>query len=222
MRTEFLIISIIYAIVLLWLVPKYTKCKYDHTRRNIKLVWKGFCIGPIFCVLFWGIVVAAINKVCSLELILLGIGLFLCALGDIALEIRFSQGGILFGIGHLFYISSMVHMSERKITPVTIVSYVLLVGIGTYLTFVKLGAKYRLFLLFYNLIISGSFAIGASLTVYGSCGQKVLGGGVVLLAVSDWLLARNKVFKCNFKWSMIAIVPYFLGQMMIALYPFLQ
>ena len=221
MRIDFVIISIVYGIIMFLLVPKYTKCKYDHTPRNKKLVWKGFCISPVFCVLAVGIVASIINNSCSLVLILLGIGMFLCALGDIALEIRFSQGGILFGIGHLFYISSMVRMSEKKITLITIVIYVLFVSIGTWLTITKLGAKYRWFLLFYNLIISGSFAIGASLVAYGSVAEKVCGGGVVLLAISDWLLARNKVFKSNFKWSMIAIVPYFAGQMMVALYPFL-
>ena len=102
-RSVFLIISFLYIIDMLLLVPKYVRCKYDHTPRKRKLFWKGACIGLPFLILAFGTLVICISGYAkgNYSYLLVTAGMLFCAVGDITLDVRFSVGGIFFGIGHL-------------------------------------------------------------------------------------------------------------------------
>ena len=207
---------------MLLLVPKYTRCKYDHTPRKRKLVWKGICIAVPLLILTFGTAVIYIAGYAkgNYTYLLVTIGMLFCAIGDIALDIRFSVGGIFFGIGHLFYITAMIFLNTHLFFA-PIICYVILVVLGTALTIKYLGRKYRVKLIVYNLIISGSFALGIGLILSRDPGQVLLGYGCVALVISDWLLARNNIFGSTYAWSLISLSCYFGGQIMISAFPYL-
>jgi len=216
-----LIISIIYLIDLLLLVPKYTRCKYDHTPRFQKLVWKGLCIGLPLAVLTIEMILKALaGKMVFTDLLLL-LGMFLCAFGDIVLEIRFVKGGFLFFGGHLVYVITLI-LLQNRISVISIICYVILVVGGTTLTLLKLSKKYRTLLISYNLVISGSFSLSVPLILTGEPMYVLLGIGACFLVVSDWLLARNKTYGSTYTRSLVSLLFYFGGQILISSYGFLS
>lgn len=216
-----LIISVIYLIDLLLLVPKYTRCKYDHTPRFQKLVWKGLCIGLPLAVLTIEMILKALaGKMVFTDLLLL-LGMFLCAFGDIVLEIRFVKGGFLFFGGHLVYVITLI-LLQNRISVISVICYVILVVGGTTLTLLKLSKKYRTLLISYNLVISGSFSLSVPLILTGEPMYVLLGIGACFLVVSDWLLARNKTYGSTYGRSLVSLLFYFGGQILISSYGFLS
>lgn len=216
-----IIVVLAYLADMLLLVPKYTKCKYDHTSRRRKLVWKGFCILIPLLVIWASFICCAIVSKVSLTVALLSVGMLICAVGDIVLEIRFSRGGMLFGFGHIFYIAALISLGVR-LSIASAIIYVVFAALGTMLTLKFLGKKYRTLLLGYNLVISGSIALALPLVMTGTTSLCVLGIGISALAISDWLLARNKAFGSNYAWSLLSLVFYFGGQILISMYPYLN
>lgn len=232
------LVMLMFLVDIAFLTPLYTKKKYDHSTRVSKLIVKGICIGIPFVVLLTGSIVAIIG--CSLSggvyegrfsvaslpawfLILLTIGMLFCGFGDIVLEIKFIRGGVLFFLGHfvyslsmLLYIISLVKAGGDSNFVVTTLIYIILATIGTFLTIDKLAPKYRKPLIAYNLVISASFALGATLIEMGGIVNIILGIGACFLVISDWLLARNKLVGSNFKRSLVSLLFYFGGQILIA------
>ncbi len=221
-NSVFLIISLIYVTDLCLLVPKYTRCKYDHTGRRTKLVWKGICVGIPLIILIAGAVTLFFTGFADGDpiLVLLPVGMFLCAIGDIVIEIRFTKGGFLFLFGHLVYITSEILML-KAIHGVSIVCFLILAVMGCLLTLKFLGKKHRGLMILYNTVISASFALGLGLVLQNVNGQVLVGYGIMSLGISDWLLARNKAFGSNYAMSLISLIFYFGGQIMISTYPFL-
>ena len=215
------IVTVLYLIDLFLLTPKYTKCKYDHTPRTQKLLWKGSCVGLPLLILILETVLrfASANEV-SLSNILLIVGMLLCACGDIVLEVRFVKGGALFFAGHLTYVVALYFMQE-ELSIISIIIYILFVAIGTALTLTKLSKKYRAVLIGYNLAISGSFSMSVPLILTGSPAYVLVGCGACFLVISDWLLARNKAYGSNYSWSLVSLLFYFGGQILISTYPLL-
>lgn len=216
-----LIITFIFLADLFLLVPKYTRCKYDHTPRVKKLVWKGACIGLPLLVLVFETVLKSLTGEAAGTDYLLVLGMVLCAFGDIVLEIRFVKGGFLFFAGHMVYVITLFLM-QNKVSIISVVCYVVLVCAGTVLTVTKLSKKYRPLLIGYNLIISGSFAMALPLILSFDSGKVLLGVGACGLVVSDWLLARNKTYGSNFNRSLVSLMFYFGGQILISAYSFLS
>ena len=216
-----LIISMLYVADLILLVPKYTLCKYDHTPRRKKLYWKAACIGVPLLVFLGTLIFSYIWKEFDYKELFLFIGMLLCAVGDIVLEIRFLRGGILFLAGRLVYVASLIYIGGG-FNIVSLSVYVVLALAGVILTLKKLGKKYRAALLIYNFVISATFALSVSLIFSIKIENMILGAGACFLVISDWLLARNKVFKTGYYWSLLSLVFYFGGQILISIYPFLN
>lgn len=221
------IATFLYIIDILLLVPKYTKCKYDHTKRKTKLIWKGSCIiVPVLVLLSRVVYLTIINEV-KITHVLFLLGIILCAIGDIYLEIKFVKGGFFFGLGHLFYIASLMNLWYLKagihsitfIIPIAL--YVPLCVVGTILTVKLLGKFHREVLLTYNAIISASFALGFTLIIYGRGAEKFAGLGACLLVISDWILARNKIAGRTYMSTLISLLIYFSGQIMISMIGFM-
>ena len=217
----YLIISLLYITDMLLLVPKYTRCKYDHTPRKKKLLWKAACIAVPLLILIFGVTVLYIAGYGDANMILLCADMALCAAGDIVIEVRFFRGGLLFGFAHIVYITAMF-LIGNEIHAASIVCFLILVILGTALSVKYLGKKYRLMWIIYNLVISASFAMGLSGIFTGEPGRVLMGYGVISLVLSDWLLARNKAFGSTYGWSLISLILYFGGQMMISAFPYLS
>ena len=216
-----LIITILYVTDLILLVPKYNKCKYDHTPRRKKLMWKGACIGVPFLLLVIGTIINSIYRFDYRDLLIVA-GMLLCAVGDIVIEIRFFKGGLCFAAGHIFYVTAFFLLNNMQFNVTALIVYIILAGCGTFLTIQMLGKKYRPFLIGYNLVISGTFALALPLILTGRACFVFLGTGACFLAVSDWLLARNKAFKSTYGWSLLSLMFYFGGQILISAYPWIK
>ncbi len=216
-----LIVTILYVTDLILLVPKYNKCKYDHTPRRRKLVWKGACIGVPLLLLIAGTIINLIYRFDYRDIFIV-VGMIFCAVGDIVIEIRFFKGGLCFAAGHIFYVTAFFLLNNMEFNVTALIVYIILAGCGTFLTIQMLGKKYRPFLIGYNLVISGSFALALPLILTGRACFVFLGIGACFLAVSDWLLARNNVFKSTYGWSLLSLMFYFGGQILISAYPWLK
>ena len=199
---------------LVFLVPKYTGCKYDHTPRKRKLLWKGISIGVAFLILTITLIIGIFNSKSDAVLVMLEVGMLFCAIGDIVLEIKFIRGAAFFLLGHLVY--SFAALSLNCFNPVGVFVFFAVSLAGILLTKKYLGKKFKIQLLSYNFVISLSFSLGLSLGLSGPVENLILGIGLCFLGISDWILARNKVFKSNFKWSLLALEIYFGGQVLIA------
>ncbi len=210
-----ILICIAWAIDMFLFVPVYTHKKYDHSSRTNKLIFKGICIGIPLVVMIIGMVKELVTPTGRPFIVIMTVGMMLCAVGDIVLEIKFFRGGCLFLAGHLVYVAGLYVMLE-KITVVTVIIYLLLAVIGTVLTLDLLGKKYRLPLVSYNLVISGSFALGVSLISTQEPANMLVGIGACFLVISDWLLGRNKLVGSNFRRSLISLIFYFGGQILIS------
>ncbi len=221
-NSVFLIISLIYVTDLCLIVPKYTRCKYDHTEKKKKLIWKGICICIPFAILVIGSLILYLTGFAGHDpaLFLLPAGMLLCALGDIVIEIKFTRGGFLFLFGHLVYITAEVLML-KTVHGVTVVCFLILAVMGCLLTVKFLGKKHRGLMILYNTVISASFALGLGLVLQNVNGQVLAGFGIMSLGISDWILARNKAFGSNYAMSLISLIFYFGGQIMISTYPYL-
>ena len=209
------VIAALYILDLLMIVPLYTKKKYDHSTRRNKLTVKGIAIGIPFIVLLYGTLYSLVAQSAAPIICMLPLGMFLCAIGDIILEIRFFKGGCFFLAGHLVYVIA-VYCIFNAASWITLAAFVILSATGTYITITKLDKKYRVPLLLYNLVISASFALGITLVIGWSLPGTPVGAGLMLLVVSDWLLARNKLYGSNFRRSLISLVCYFGGQILIS------
>lgn len=214
-----IIACILYAVDMFLLVPKYTRCKYDHTPRKRKLTWKGFCVGiPTFILAVGTLYLKSVDRCTDTHIILL-CGMVLCAVGDIVIEKQFTRGGILFGMGHLLYIVGLIDLTDGLSVFILIV-YLAVAGLGTWLTINKLTEKYRMHMLMYNFVVSASFAFGFYLVFAGPGLARAVGAGACCLVISDWLLARNRSYGSTFKWSLLSLVFYFGGQILISTFAF--
>jgi len=209
------VIAALYILDLLLIVPLYTKKKYDHSTRRNKLTVKGIAIGIPFVALLYGTLYSLVAQSDAPIICMLPLGMFLCAIGDIILEIRFFKGGCFFLAGHLIYVIA-VYGLFNAVSWITLAAFVILSATGTFITITKLDKKYRVPLLLYNIVISASFALGITLVIGWSLPGTPVGAGLMLLVVSDWLLARNKLYGSNFKRSLISLVCYFGGQILIS------
>lgn len=210
-----LIAAVLYLLDIFLFVPKYTKCKYDHTPRTTKLVWKGICIGIPFLVLTAGLLKNHILVSFESAPFLIWVAMLLCAFGDIILEIRFIKGGILFLTGHMVFVIAFLCL-VRDIHLETVIVFLILSTIGCILTVTRLDKKYRYYLFAYNFMISASFALGITTITRLGGSLILLGVGVCFLVISDWLLARNKKLGSTFCWSLVSLEFYFIGQILIS------
>ena len=204
---------------LLLFVPLYNYCKFHHVQRNLKLLIKGICIGFPLLLLIVGAVDLLTLSVFDIASFILIAGMVLCAVGDILLEVRFIRGGILFACGYGFYIVALLLRSPFFSYVQLIVFFLFFTG-GNFLTVKLLSRKYRTALIIYNTLISAAFALSLSFVASGEKALVFLGFGVILLVVSDWLLARNRYVRAGSVWTLIALMLYFSGQLLISFYPY--
>jgi len=135
-------------------------------------------------------------------------GLAVCTAADGVLHVRFIPGGILFGIGHLVYITAFCLM-QPNLTVSAVVFPVLAAGGACFL----LGPKKRCterYTLIYAAVLFSMVALAAG------CGL-VYGIGAVLFAVSDGLLLVRRDSRHPVLTDYMSLGLYYAGQFLLAL-----
>ena len=202
-------------------VPLYNWSKFNHVKRNIKLYIKGICIGFPCIVLLAGIADLYSRGVLSTVSVIFFIGMLISAVGDIVLEIKFIRGGICFALGHCVYIAGLFLLFNKNFLLLCAGTFVFLLSLGSVLTHINLSKKYRVYLYLYNAVVSAGFSLALPLAFSGERGPAAIGTGIMMLVISDWVLAGNKLTGNTFLKSLVALLLYFGGQLLIAAYPFL-
>lgn len=219
-----LIILAVYVIDLAFFAPQYTLRKFDGSPKKRQLLYKGITIGILWVMTIagavWGFFV---SKTLGRDMIavasLLCVAMTICAVGDIVLEIHFIRGGILFAIGHLCYITAMFLLGAIP-NAITAVVFVAVAGSGAFIACKRLNRKHRVPVVMYDCVIGLSFAMGVTLMYVKAPLAYILGTGICMLVISDWLLAKNKAFGTNYYKSLTSLLFYFGGQALISSYLF--
>lgn len=202
-------------VILLVLMPLYFLGKY-RWGKGYELVFKGastlicvclalgFCIGCGFSDLF---------------AVLMLIGLCLCLLGDIWLELVFPVGGLLFFLGHTLYIAGI--LTQAAVTGWSLLAAaVALVPVTlVYLRFRKqmpdgldrLTPVYGV-----ALVALLAFALPLPLTL-GTQRAWLLAAGAALFVASDLTLCRNLIQKRGVKSQYPSLAMYYMAQLLLAL-----
>lgn len=141
--------------------------------------------------------------------LVMALGIFVCALADVLLEIRFLAGMACFALGHVAY---MVSFWMRR--PPQLPSLVLLVVLVLFVVamVLRLRKKVAFSILphgLYALLISGmaALALGQSAIVFI---------GALLFVISDAIIARRLVFPEKDPWDRACILLYYSAQFILA------
>ena len=142
------------------------------------------------------------------------------AVGDVALAVR-AKTGFLVGLGSfaLAHVVYTVAFAVRGFDGVTIVPTAIaaaLVGGGTWLAFGRRASgSLRGLVAVYVVILSTMLAVGAASAITHRAWWLAL--GVVLVALSDVAVARERFGTPGFVNKVVGLPTYYLGQLLIAL-----
>lgn len=219
----YFITSVLVIIVLLIFTPLYLYLKDNKYPNYLTLFVKGSttCVAVLICSI--GMIILSASK-SSTEIPSeiknnwwIFIGLSICVIADIALEIHFPVGGVLFFFGHIGYL--IFSLSLASFTPSSIPIYVVLLVLGLcyfYRYFSFLGRK-KYAICIYASTIAASFSIGIVLPfTFGIYGLFPALGSCLLL-ISDVLLARNLLNKSTILSRIVALNFYYCGQLSMAM-----
>lgn len=203
-------------------MPLYIHMKNNEFATGITLFAKGFTtfVAAIFSLYGLFILSEANSKETAYVLFShnwwIAIGLFICMLADVFLNLHFIAGGILFFIGHVCYIIFFLKLAPFSPLMIPIYSIVLVFCLCYFYKFhTALGNEKYLYSI-YGATISASLAISFLLPfkigIYG-CFPALAS---FLLFISDILLARNLLYKETLLSDTLAISFYYTGQFLMA------
>ena len=141
--------------------------------------------------------------------LVMALGIFLCALADVLLEIRFLAGMGCFALGHVAYIVSF-WMRRPPQTPSLILFAAL--ALFVFVMVLRLHNKVAFSILphaLYALPISGMAALALSQSVPVFI-------GAMLFVISDAIIARRLVFPEKDPWDRACILLYYSAQFILA------
>lgn len=140
----------------------------------------------------------------------LAAGLALCALADVALELRFKLGMLVFALGHLCYIRSFLLLAPPDGAVLWRFLLLALLCAGGAFAMRKRLSQPPLLVLGYALVISLMLALALSQ-------RPALAIGALLFAFSDGLIFWRLSFQAGKVNDSLCILTYWLGQFLIAL-----
>lgn len=174
--------------------------------------------GLFICFFLYLVVVHAAGEFSRLTYWVL-IGLVFSMLGDLLLIPRHSKRLFLFGIAafaiaHLAYMAAFIPLSRVNSSFVYVFVVTAIFGIGTY-AWLKphLTQIFRLMVPVYVMIICAMVVSAAS--VGFSISNGWIAGGVILFAISDLFVARNRFVNPGFVNRLFGLPLYYLAQLMI-------
>lgn len=143
--------------------------------------------------------------------------LCICMVADVALVICFPVGMLLFLFGHLCYIAYFLTIAP--FSPVSIIIFVVLctaaaIVYGRYRD--RMG-KLMIAFYIYGTVIIGTVSLGIMLPFSIGPYGVVPAIAAVLLVISDFMLALNKIFKRKVLSDLMYLGYYFTGQFFMAL-----
>lgn len=154
----------------------------------------------------------------ELDATLILIGLVLCVVGDVMLEINFPIGGGFFFLGHVAYVAAFV---SRGLSAWSILALAICAGFvaPVYVRYrSRMPAHLRLPVAGYGIALCmlGAAALPQVFTQYST--RSLLGAlGAGLFIASDLTLCRNLLEKLGFKHQYISLGMYYMGQLLLAL-----
>ena len=146
--------------------------------------------------------------------------LILSALGDVALTVRnrtgFMLGLLFFAVAHAVYTVAFAVRGFTLGTAVVTTALALLAVIAAWRAFGRqVPARLQVPVVVYLVIIAAMMATGSAAAILHR--SWVLGIGVVLVAGSDYAVARERFGTSSFVNKVIGLPTYYLGQTLIAL-----
>ncbi len=156
--------------------------------------------------------------------ILIVVGLIFCLGGDVALMFMDSKkafliGLILFLLGHVIYAVTFL-MYGGAPGEIIWIGLILLIFVALFYTYLYSGlGKMKVPVALYVLIISAMVTF-ATATLFSGIVPKTTAWlitlGSILFLISDVVLAINR-FKVPLKYDRLSLIPYYLGQFLIAI-----
>ncbi len=145
------------------------------------------------------------------------IGLGICTLADVILCLRFVIGGILFFLGHISYIIFFLTLGGFHTVTIVVFTLLCVAALCYFYRYSAVLLKYHLLFVLYGMITLANLALGLLLPyTYGFYGI-IPAIASILLVVSDFFLARNKLFEETKFTKRIALSFYFGGQYLMAM-----
>lgn len=142
-------------------------------------------------------------------MLLMAIGILLCAAADVLLEIKFLWGTACFAAGHLFYIASFI-IRKAPVLP----SLLLFFALVLFIFFVvrRFGHQAETDIRPYF-----AYALVISLMVSSALAQPFpVFLGALLFMVSDGIIARRLLFPDKNPWDRACILLYYAAQFILA------
>ena len=141
---------------------------------------------------------------------LLAIGLFVCAVADVVLDIRFVAGMGVFALGHALFCAAYIILC-----PPTTLNFILLAFFAVLITLGALKFKKRLGQRAVSFVLY-AYVLFAMLSL-GVTQRPVLAIGAVFFVISDTTLAKNILLGASRRQDYFSLGCYYLGQYLIAL-----
>lgn len=141
--------------------------------------------------------------------LVMALGIFVCALADVLLEIHFLSGMGAFALGHVAYLVSFYMRRPPQLPSLILFAVLATIVITMVLRLRKQVAFSILPHGLYALLISGmaSLALAQSIPVFA---------GALLFVLSDAIIARRLVFPDRKPWDRACILLYYSAQYLLA------
>ncbi len=200
-------------IALVWMPLNF---HFQPTNKPLSLVFKGIPTAIALGFALYRCVCVGFAEPFALWML---IGLTLCLLGDIFLEIRFTLGGALFFLGHVSYVLGMrSHNGFTAFTAVVAVCAAAVLLPYLYHFRSKIPAKLMLPLTGYALALS--LLLGSALPqpfLALSRPAVLMAVGAALFVASDMTLCRNMLLRKSRRAQYVSLLMYYMGQLLLAL-----
>ncbi len=132
----------------------------------------------------------------------------MCALADMALEVKFNWGVVTFGIGHVLYCTAYL-LNEPFVMTQLYVFLALMALVVVLIVVLKKHLKaYLVPFSLYSIVLCTMVCLALTQPV-------LLKVGAVLFVLSDALLAKNILFGASKKMDYVTLFTYYLAQFLI-------
>lgn len=214
------------AIMQFLLLPFYIRLKHNNKFIPLKITIKACMtlIAVVFCAFGIFRLYNITGDLGSLVLpsgfrthILILIGLSICTVADVFLVINFNVGMVCFLIGHICYI--LYFLKLAPFSPISIPIYVV-TSVITYFVYSRyknnIGKLWPAYTV-YGLVIIGTFSIAIMLPFSIGPYGIIPAIAALLLVISDFMLALNKLSRKKVLSDLMYLGYYFMGQYFLAL-----
>lgn len=207
-------IAAVGAVFLLVLVPAYLHAKKGASKKAYALCFKGACtlVPVLLCLAGAGIAAGRLTGAWWMT-----VGLVLCLVGDILLELVFLAGMAAFLCGHLAYIAGFLAMAPFRWESVPIFAIALLIVVVLFYRLLPQMKEKRGPFIGYAVVLLAMLAVAMALPFSLGARGAVAAAGALLFVVSDLLLARNLLLGPIGHSDAVSLGCYFSGQYLLAL-----